>query len=179
MEKKTDKTAHVSDEETTETGEESATEPVDQKSSEESQLGEAGKRALDRMKHERNDARRELEKLRRDAMSDQERAVAEARDTGRAEALREFSARLVDAELRSAAMNRPLNVDALLANVDRAKFLTDDGDVDRDAVTAWLDQLAPVQSEQRHASDLGQGSRGATRTSPADVFGQLITGSLK
>lgn len=122
---------------------------------------------------------RELENLRRQHMSEQERAVEEARDSGRTEALRELSSRIVDAELRSAAANRPINVDALLANVDRSKFLTDDGEVDRDALNAWLDELAPVQSETRQAGDLGQGARGVNRSSPADVFGQLITGSLK
>lgn len=122
---------------------------------------------------------RELENLRREHMSEQERAVEEARDSGRAEALREVSTRVVDAELRSAAANRPINVDALLANVDRSKFLTEDGDVDREAMTAWLDELAPVQSEPRPAGDLGQGARGVNRSNPADVFGQLITGSLK
>jgi|SRR5690606_37881184 len=177
----TEETAQVPEPETAEPVEESATEPdaQQQKTPEEAQLGDAGKRAIERMKRERNEARRELEKLRREAMSDQERAVAEARDAGRAEALREMAGRLVDAEIRSAAVGRPLNVDALLANVDRSKFLTEDGDVDREAVTAWLDQLAPAQTEPRLASDLGQGTRGAARTNPADVFGQLITQSLK
>ncbi len=122
---------------------------------------------------------RELETLRRESMSEQERAIEEARDTARAEVMREVSGQLVDAEVRSAAGNRPLNVDTLLNNLDRTKFLDEDGNVDREAVTAFLDELAPVASEPRYASDLGQGTRGATRSSPADVFGQLITGSLK
>lgn len=121
---------------------------------------------------------RELEQLRRKSMSEQERAIAEAKDAARAEVMREVSGRLVDAEIRSAAASRPINVDVLLDNLDRSKFLTEDGDVDRDAVTAFLDQLAP-QPEPRQASDLGQGARGAERSDPADVFGQLITGSLR
>lgn len=180
-------TAHAPEQDGTERAEESATEPDAQpeqaeqpeQSPEEAALGDAGKRALDRMKRERNELRRELDKLRRQAMTEQERAVADAHNAGRAEALREMAGRLVDAEIRSAAIGRPLNVDALLAHVDRSQFLSEDGEVDRDAVNAWLDQLAPAQTEPRHASDLGQGTRGVVRTSPAEAFGQLITQSLK
>jgi|SRR5690606_23638534 len=172
-----DETAETADAPT----EDSATESADaaQETSEEEQLGDAGKRALDRMKRERNELRRELDKLRRQAMTEQERAVAEARDTGRAEAMREMAGRLVDAEIRSAASGRPLNVDALIANVDRSRFLTEDGEVDRDAIVSWLNELAPAQETPRRAADLGQGARGATRSSPADLFGQLITQNLK
>lgn len=122
---------------------------------------------------------RELEQLRRESMSEQERAIAEARDSARSEVMQEVSGRLVDAEIRSAAANRPINVDVLVDSIDRSKFLDDEGNVDRDAVSSFLDQLAPAQAEQRHASDLGQGTRGAARSDPADVFGQLITGNLR
>lgn len=122
---------------------------------------------------------KDLESTRRQSMSEQERAIAEAKDGARADVVREMSGRLVDAEVRSAAVNRPLNVDALLDGLDRSRFVDESGDVDREAVGAWLDQLAPVQTEPRRASDLGQGARGVNRSSPDDVFGQLISGNLK
>lgn len=122
---------------------------------------------------------RELEQLRRESMSEQERAVAEAKDQGKTEAMAEYAGRLVEVEIRSAAVGRPLNVDALLANVDRTKFLGDDGDVDRDAIKSWLDELSPPQESPR-IPDLGQGVRGVNgNQSPADVFGQLISQRLK
>lgn len=121
----------------------------------------------------------ELEQLRRESMSDQERAIAEARDTTRSETLREVAGRLVDAEVRSASVNRPVNVDALLDGLDRSRFLTEDGEVDRDAVSTWLDQLAPAQQPPRVASDLGQGARGVNRSNPDDMFGELIASKLR
>lgn len=122
---------------------------------------------------------KELEKLRRDSMSEQERAIAEARDAGRSEALREASGRVVDAEIRSASVGRPINVDTLLAGLDRSQFLDDSGDVDRDAVTGWLDSLAPVQQQPQQVGDMAQGVRSVNRSSPDEVFGELIASSLR
>ena len=123
-------------------------------------------------------ARTELEQLKREAMTDSERAVAEARDTARAEALAEVSGRLVEAEVRTAAAGRPVNVDALLDGLDRSRFISESGEVDREALTGWLDQLAPVQQQGPALPDMGQGARGVTRSSPDDMFGRLITGGL-
>lgn len=123
-------------------------------------------------------ARQELEQLKREAMTDSERAVAEARDAARAEVLAEVNGRLVDAEVRTAAAGRPVNVDALLDGLDRSRFVDDAGEVDRQALTSWLDQLAPVQQQPAQLPDMGQGARGVNRSSPEDMFGRLVTGGL-
>lgn len=107
-------------------------------------------------------AAKELEKLRREAMTDQEKAVAEARDQARAEVLAQVGARLVDAEVRAAAAGRQVDTDALLEGLDRSRFLTDEGEPDREAIQAWVDRIAPVASADdtsSFATDLGQGAR--------------------
>lgn len=157
---------------------ENADQDTTAEATEESEVDYWKRRARENEKRSKEN-HRELERLKRESMPEQERAIAEARDQARADAFREVSGQLVDAEIRSVAVNRPVNVDALLEGLDRAKFLDDEGSVDRQAVTTWLDQLAPVQTEPRPARDLAQGARGVTRSDPADVFGQLITGSLR
>jgi hypothetical protein len=92
-------------------------------------------------------AKTEADKARTATMSEAEKAIAEAEQRGRSAALSEFGGRLVDAELRAATAGRPVNVDALLEVVDRKRFITDDGDVDRKALAAWVDRIAPAPEE--------------------------------
>jgi hypothetical protein len=92
-------------------------------------------------------AKTEADKARNASLTEAERAVAEAEQRGRTTALAEFGGRLVDAELRAAAAGRNVDVDALLEVVDRSRFLTDDGDVDRKALGAWVDRIAPAQPD--------------------------------
>lgn len=107
-------------------------------------------RALD----SERDARKAAEKTARDAQNaaraalpEAERQAAEAREEGRKAALADFGSRLVDAELRAAAAGRPVDVDALLEAVDRTRFVNDAGEVDRKALGAWVDRIAPAPQE--------------------------------
>jgi hypothetical protein len=81
---------------------------------------------------------------RKAAMSDQERAVAEARAVGVTEAARNAAPRLVRAELRAAAAEAGLGRDALAGFLDYAdlnRFVTEDGEVDDKAITAAIKKL--------------------------------------
>lgn len=89
------------------------------------------------------DARRELEELKAQSMTDMEKAITAAREEAAAEAAKGFGARLVDAEVKAAAAGRQVDVGALLEGLDRTRFLGDDGNPDTDAITAWLDRLTP------------------------------------
>lgn len=127
---------------------------------------------------------RELEELQKAQMTDTERAVAEARDAGRSEALMQVGARLVDAEFRVAAAGRPIDVDALLEGLDRTKFLTDDGEPDTDAVAAWVDRIAPAVTEPDPGAplsslDLGQGTRQSTPIGDDKAFERMLTDLVK
>lgn len=114
------------------------------------------------------DAQKKLEQLQRQAMSDQERAVAEARDAGRHEALMEVGSRLVDAELRVAAAGRldDKQLGVLLQGVNRSVFLADDGTVDAKSIRTFIDGIAPKPPEPKPQGfpDLGQGVRTTDNT---------------
>lgn len=122
----------------------------------------------------------ELEELRKTAMTDQERAVAEAKAQGLAEGVRSASSKVVEAEVRAAAKGRVADVDALVEVLDPSKFLTDDGEVDRDAINAWVDRFAP-QGEQRTKDgfpDLAQGTRSTELALGSDPLTQTLKNKL-
>lgn len=108
----------------------------------------------------------ELEKARQASMSEQEKAVAQAKTEGRTEALREAGAGRVEDAVRAAAGGRNVDVDALLDGLDRSKFLGDEGNPDREAITAFMDRLAPAPTQRGDGftvPDLAQGTRGETQ----------------
>lgn len=118
------------------------------------QLGDPGKRALD---NERA-ARKAAEKTARDqakriadleaaTQSETERAIAEAKDEGKAEARKDFAPRLVRAEFRAASAGR-LDADRLgdlLEDIDLSRFLDEDGEVDAKKVAKKVDAWAPAE----------------------------------
>lgn len=145
------------------------------------QLGDAGKKALDRMKAERAEAKRlaAAEKRRADELA---RKVAEFEDrdkseleraTARAERLeaaaRAATARAVKAEVRAAAAEFA-DPDDAAAFLDLSSYTGDDGQVDTDAIQADLADLlerkphlrrAPAEPPKKPAPrpDPGQGAR--------------------
>ena len=104
-------------------------------------------------------AAKELEQVRLSSMSEQEQAVEKARIEARAEAIAEVNAQLVDARLEAAAAGRlaPEQLAALLTGINRASFLNDDGTVNGDAISAFVDGIAPASGTS--FPDLGQGAR--------------------
>lgn len=78
----------------------------------------------------------------RNAMTDQEKAVAAARDEGRAQALSTAGKRLAAAEFRAAAAGKVLNIDAILEMIDPSKFIDDQGEPDLDAIATMVGRLA-------------------------------------
>lgn len=131
-------------------------------------LDDPGKRALDQERKARRDAEKqlkatqgELEQLRQAQMNDQEKAIAEAVAKAKAGVLAEVGGRLVDAEFKAAAAGRSIDVDVMLEGLDRAKFLTEDGQPDTERITGYVDRLAPKSSAKLAptARDMGQGAR--------------------
>jgi hypothetical protein len=110
----------------------------------------------------------ELERLRQESMTETEKAVAAAKAAGRSEALAEVGGQLVVSSLRAAAAGR-INakvLDAVLANLNVAAFMGDNGQPDHAAITAFVESIAPPPAEQQEESpdprwpDLGQGQHG-------------------
>lgn len=105
----------------------------------------------------------ELTKLREAAMSEQEKAVAAALETGRAEGLKAGSTKLAGAEIRAALAGRSVDADALLEGLDLAHFVDDTGEPDREAILAWVERVAPTPEAPDPMAqafpDIGQGQR--------------------
>jgi hypothetical protein len=114
-------------------------------------------------------AAKELEQVRQQHMTEQEKAVEQARAEGRSEAVRASSERVVSAEIRAAAAGRlsKEQLDELVDGINTAKFVDDDGDVDVDKVQRFVDGIAPAPTDPGFP-DLGQGARGAGTGGSAD-----------
>jgi hypothetical protein len=119
-------------------------------------LGDAGKQAIDRMKAEKADAvkqmkalQKELDQFKQASLSDAERAVAEAKtegeNRGRASAMSEIGAKLARASFDAMAARRNPAVDTgpIVEYVDLAKFLDENGDVNKRSLQAAVDRLVP------------------------------------
>ena len=110
-------------------------------------------------------AAQELEEFRKQSMSETEKAIEQARTEGRQQALTEAGGKVAAAELRAAATGRMTTeqMDTLLEGINLARFVDDDGEVDRDAVVKFVDGIAPPPTEDEQAVtaalDLGQGAR--------------------
>jgi hypothetical protein len=114
-------------------------------------------------------AQADLDALKRKGMSDTDAAIQAARDEERAKARVEFGGRLVEAEVRGRAAGKMTDdqVTTLLDGLDRARFLDSDGDVDTEALHAWVDKIAPARRTEQNGNgstgtDMGQG-RGRTK----------------
>lgn len=113
----------------------------------------------------------ELDALKAAQMTDTEKAIAEAKAATRAEVLAEFGSSLVDAEFKAASAGLTLDLDALLDNLDRAKFLTEDGKPDKARIGEFVSKLAPAKRST--ATDTGQGAR-KDGTGPAQITDRAV-----
>jgi hypothetical protein len=134
--------------ETTTTVVEETTEPADGTE----HLGAAGKQALDRMKAERDDARREakrvkeleaeLDKVRNATATDAEKALNAAKAEGAAEATTRANERILRSEVRALATGKFADPGDALNFLDLAEFrVNENGDFDQKAVTKALDAV--------------------------------------
>lgn len=142
-----------------------ATQPTDQPPT----LGPEGEKALEAFKQRAREAERkakaaeaELNKLREESMSDQEKAVAQAKAEGLSAGRAAMGAKLVAAEIRAHAAGRLNNeqLTTLLAGLNFAGFIDEAGEVDLTTVAAFVDGIAPAPiSDGPVFPDLGQGTR--------------------
>lgn len=122
-------------------------------------LGDAGKKALDAMKAERNAAKAEarqkaaeLEQLRAElALKDkpaEEQALEAAKAEARAEATTAANARILKADLRAAATGKLADPADAALFIDLTQFtVSDDGETDSDALT---DAIADLLERKPH-----------------------------
>lgn len=105
------------------------------------------------------DRERAAEKKIRDAqrlqMSEQEKALDDARSSGFAEALNALGSQLVAAQIKVRAAGRldEERVDALIEAIDLRKFIADDGQVRADDVAEFVDRVAPAAESASSEND--------------------------
>jgi hypothetical protein len=143
------------------------TEPTEPVAGEEA-LGDAGKKALDRMKAERNAAREaaqtakeELEKAREQLAAAQSREDVDRILAEREAAIAaEYQRKLAQAEIRAASIGKVVDVDLVLSlpEFDPTNFVTDSGDVDEDRIATAINDLV---SSKPYLAAQGQGVKGS------------------
>lgn len=120
---------------------------------------------------ENHQAKTELEKQRKSAMTDAERAIEEAKQSARAEATSAFGQRLARTEFDALAGRRNPEFDtaSALEYVDLGKFVGDDGEPDKKAIQAAVERLVPPPANQPPSFD-----GGSRQTPPASDFNQTL-----
>lgn len=110
----------------------------------------------------------ELEALRREKLSDQEKAVEDAKTAGRQEAATEYGPKAVKTALKLLLGDMPdAEKEAEIELLDLSKFITESGDVDTDKVRRAADKIAPPAGTagQRRIRDFGAGDRRTDKSS--------------
>jgi hypothetical protein len=100
----------------------------------------------------------ELEELKKSMLTDQEKAIEEARRETRQQTRAEYTTKLVDAKLETSLNGRILDANAVLS-FEKSQFITDDGDVDEDAISNWVE--SNTKTPDTVYPDLAQGQRGS------------------
>jgi hypothetical protein len=97
--------------------------------------------ALTAERRGREALQRQLDDLKKQAMSEQERAVAEAHEAGKAEARAELSTAMLRAEIRARAAGKLSDPADAVRLLDVDELLHDDGTFDHKQIDAALDEL--------------------------------------
>lgn len=133
-------------------------------------------------------AAKELEALKQSQLTETERLVAQTKAETAEAIRREFAGKLVESELKAALNGRSVDATALLG-FDKNSFITAEGEVDSDAITAFVE--AHSKTVDVPAPNLGQGVRGENPSkaqirsrdelanmSPADILAARKDGRL-
>ena len=114
----------------------------------------------------------EFEKQRKAAMTDAERAIAEAEERGRTTATTQFGEELARERFDSLAGRRNPDFDTAkaLEFVDLRKFVGEDGRPDSKAITAAVERLVPAVSSTPPSFDGGSRTPAATGASMSDLI---------
>lgn len=148
-------------------------------------LGDAGKKALDAMKADRNQARDDLKALR--AEFDAFKAKADGKEAEHAaaieaqrvkdEALAAANARILSAEVRASAAGKLADPQDALRFIDLSSFeVADDGSVDGSAITAAIEDLIktkPYLAVQDGKRFQGTADAGARNESAPSIDQQI------
>jgi hypothetical protein len=100
-----------------------------------------------------------LEQLERDAMTAQEKAVAEAKAAGMAEAAKTYGSKLAAAKLEAAAASKGVDLSSIGKYLKADMFVGEDGEVDSAAIKAAVADFAKsMGGPKRSGGDFGGGN---------------------
>ena len=94
-------------------------------------------------------AAKERDELKKQSMSDQERAVDEAAAKARAEERVRLAGKLARQGFLAAAAGRIPHAAAVADDLNLAKYVGEDGEVDEKGLTELVDRIAPAQPEKK------------------------------
>lgn len=108
-------------------------------------------------------ARLQLEETQRAAMTEAERAVAEAEAKGRQSAQADYGQRLAKSEFAAAAARRNpgFKIADVLDDLNLGRFLGEDGEPDTKAIEKAVERFVPAASQSPPPMDLGNTGRPA------------------
>lgn len=106
------------------------------------------------------EAAKELAALKAANQTDNEKAIAEAEQRGRSAATAEVAQKLAAAEVRAALTGVVPDPAAIVEDLNLAKYVTETGDVNQEAVTALRTKYASMVPVKPPTPDLKQGDQG-------------------
>jgi hypothetical protein len=115
--------------------------------------------------------------LKREKLTEQERAVEDAKREAREATASEYGPKAVRTAFELALRNLPDEERGeFIEELDLKKFLTDSGDVDTAKVLSRAEKIAPADKDKggRPKFDFGGGSRGDTRTKTGVAAGSAL-----
>lgn len=164
------------------------TPPAEPEAEPDAPLGESGEKALGEERKARRAAEKtlreataELEKLRAEHATEQEKAIAAAKAEGKTEALKTANERLIKAEVKAAAAGKFANPALATKVLDLDEFeVDDDGEVDAKSIEAAIDAFLKDNPELagkgRPAGDAGGGPRGGDAPATGDDWLRKMAG---
>lgn len=126
-------------------------------------------RKWEKLAKDNRNAATELDKLRTATMSEQEKAVSDAKAEGRTAAATEYGTKLAKAEFKAAVAAAGVDLGEAADLIDTTQFLDDKGEVDEAAIkkaVAKLAKLAPKAGAPRSGGDTPPGGPGNPTTRP-------------
>lgn len=108
-------------------------------------------------------------------LPDMQAQIAAAAAQARADAKAEFSEQLAGTQIASAltALNIP-DAESIVEELNLSRYLTDEGDVDTDAVKAVIERYKAIAPKRRRKVGHGNSGVGSTASSKADQFAEAL-----
>jgi len=107
-----------------------------------------------------NEARTELAKLREASMTEAEKALEQAKEQARSAALAEVGTRLVESELRAAAVTAGVQLPPF-EFINTAPLVGSDGLPNSEQIKAFVESLPKPATGPEYSQDLGLGRQGS------------------